>query len=143
MHDDGSLDITMMDETGHILGFGSASGPVQPDGRLNRFVPFPERFLNAQDRRSFLGEVGFEPDAVRDLVVETLPIDGRTGSIMRLTIDIGEPEAITRVVEARVPVGSGIGIELLFIWDPSEADDEVIMQVISSLHVDELMMEFF
>ncbi len=42
LHMDGSIDIVMIDEGGEAFGFGEASGPTEPSGRVKRFVPFPE-----------------------------------------------------------------------------------------------------
>jgi len=80
-------------------------------------MPFPERLIGTKTRDRFLARVGFEPNAVRDLAVETLSVDGRSGSLLRITIDIDDPQATSRVIEVRVPVGSGAGIDMLFVWD--------------------------
>jgi hypothetical protein len=45
------------------------------------------------------------------------------------------------VIEVRVPVGSGAGIDLLFVWHYTKADDDVISEVISTLRIDARMVE--
>jgi len=37
--------------------------------------------------------------------------------------------------------GSGAGIDLLFVWDYTKADDDVIREVISTLRIDARMVE--
>ncbi len=138
---DGSIDIVMIDEAGEGFGFGKASGPIEPSGRVKRFVPFPERLIETKSRDRFLANTGFEPNAVRDLSVETLAVDGRSGSLLRMTIDIGDPPATRRVIGVRVPVGSGAGIDILFVWDYTKADDDVIREVISTVRIDASMVE--
>ena len=141
MHMDGSIDIFMIDEAGEVFGSGKVSGPIEPSGRMTRFVPFPERLFGTKTRDRFLAHAGFEPNAVRDLSVETLSVDGRSGSLLRITIDIGDPQATSRVIDLRVPVGSGAGIDMLFVWDYTKADDDVIREVISTLRIDASMVE--
>jgi hypothetical protein len=126
---------------GEAFGFGEASGPTEPSGRVKRFVPFPQRLIGAKSRERFLARAGFEPNAIRDLSVETLAVDGRSGSLLRITIDMGDPQATSRVIEVRVPVGRGVGIDMLFVWDYTKADDEVIREVISTLRIDAPMVE--
>lgn len=141
MHMDGSIDIFMIDEAGEVFGSGKVSGPIEPSGRMTRFVPFPEKLIGAKSREQFLAHAGFEPNAVRDLSVETLSVDGRSGSLLRITIDIGDPQAASRVIKVRVPVGSGAGIDMLFVWDYTKADDDVITEVISTVRIDASMVE--
>jgi hypothetical protein len=141
VHMDGSIDIVMINEAGEVFGSGGASGPIEPSGRVKRFMPFPERLIGTKTRDRFLARVGFEPNAVCDLAVETLSVDGRSGSLLRITIDIDDPQATSRVIEVRVPVGSGAGIDMLFVWDYTKADDDVIREVISTVRIDASMVE--
>jgi hypothetical protein len=138
---DGSVDVIMLDETGELLGFGGASGPVEPSGQVNRFVPFPQKLVDAQERQRLLSGMGFEPKAVRDLVIDTFPVDGLAGSLLTLTLDIGESEPQSRVYELRVPVQGGAGIELLFVFGASEASEGDVRDVLSSIQVDASLVE--
>lgn len=141
VHMDGSLDIAMIGGTGEVLGFAKASGPVEPSGRVNRFVPFPEHVIGAAARKRLLNRIGFEPNAVRDLSIESLRVDGQTGSLLTLTIDIGEPEAVSRFFALRVPVGGGAGIELTFVFDASDTSDDAVREVMSTVRIDSSLVE--
>jgi hypothetical protein len=88
---DGSIDIVMIDEAGEVFGSWEACGPIEPSGRVNRFMPFPEKLIETKTRDRFLARAGFEPNAVRDLSVETQSVDGRSGTLLRITIDLGDP----------------------------------------------------
>jgi hypothetical protein len=141
IHSDGSIDIAMRDEMDAIVGSATASGPVEPSGRVNTFAPFPTEFSGAQQRKRFLASVGFEPKAVDDMAVEALVVDGHAASLLTLTLDIGEPEALTRVFELRVSTEGRAGIELLFVFGASHVSDDVIRQVISTVSIDAALVE--
>ena len=141
VHMDGSIDIAMIDEAGDILGFAKAFGPVEPSGRVNRFESFPERVIEAQEQTRFLVDAGFKPKFVRDFSVEPLPIDGQPGFLLSFTIDIGEPDAVSRFVELRVPVERGASIELTFVFGASGESDDLVEEVISTLRIDSNLLE--
>jgi len=136
VHSDGSIDIAMLDETGEVLGSGSATGPVEPSGRLNRYVPFPQVPISGKERQRFLTDVGFEPKVARDLSIGAFPVDGQPGSLMTLTLDMGDPEAITRVFDFRMPVEDGGGIRLLFVFGAAKGTDEIVRGVLSTVRID-------
>jgi len=140
-HMDGSIDIVMIDESSEVLGFAKASGPVEPNGRVIRFEPFPESVIEAQEQRRFLVDAGFKPRFVRDLSIESLPIDGQLGFLLSFTIDIGEPDAVSRFVELRVPVEGGASIELTFVFGASGESDDLVEEVISTLRIDSNLLE--
>jgi hypothetical protein len=140
-HMDGSIDIVMIDESGEVLGFAKASGPVEPNGRVNRFEPFPESVIEAREQRRFLVDAGFKPRFVRDLSIESLPIDSQPGFLLSFTIDIGEPDAVSRFVELRVPVEGGASIELSLVFDASGESDDLVEEVISTLRIDSNLLE--
>jgi len=141
VHTDGSIDIAMIDEAGDILGFAKAFGPVEPSGRVNRFESFPERVTEAQEQRRFLVDAGFKPKFVRDFAIEPLPIDGQPGFLLSFTIDIREPDAVSRFVELRVPVEGGASIELTFVFGASGESDDFVKEVISTLRIDSNLLE--
>ena len=141
VHMDGSLDIVMIGGTGEVLGFAKASGPVDPGGRVNRFVPFPESVIGAAARKRLLIRIGFEPNAVRDLSIESLRVDGQTGALLTLTIDIGEPDAVSRFFALRVPVGGVAGIELTFVFGASDTSEDVVREVMSTVRIDSTLVE--
>ena len=85
-------------------------------------------------------DAGFKPKFVRDFSVEPLPIDGQPGFLLSFTIDIGEPDAVSRFVELRVPVEGGASIELLFVFGAGESND-LVEEVISTLRIDSNLME--
>jgi hypothetical protein len=140
-HTDGSIDIVMIDESGEVLGFAKVSGPVEPNGRVIRFEPFPESVIEAREQRRFLVDAGFKPRYVSDLSVESQPIDGQPGSLLSFTIDIGEPDAVSRFVELRVPVAGRASIELTFVFGASGESDDLVEEVISTLRIDSDLLE--
>lgn len=133
-HMDGSVDILMMDDSGEAFGFGKAVGPIEPSGRLKPYKPFPQNLLDPERQKRLLAAVGgVEPSTVKELSIQQLSVDGNPGSLLTITIDIGESER--RFYNVRVDIGDDASIELFFAFDPSSMNDEVLRDIIATVRL--------
>jgi len=134
-HMDGSVDIIMVDESGEAFGFGKAIGPIEPSGRLNPYKPFPENLLDPERQERLAAAVGgVEPSSIEELSIQQLSVDGNSGSLLTITIDAGVWKR--RFFNVRVDIGDDASIELLFAFDPSSLNDEVLRDIVGSVHLD-------
>ena len=137
---DGSVGIVMVDESGEAFGFGKAIGPIEPSGRLNPYKPIPENLLDPERQRRLAALVGgVEPSSVEDLSIQQLAVDGNPGSLLTLTIDAGLWKR--RFFNVRVDIGDDASIELLFAFDPSTLNDEVLRDIVATVHLDASLID--
>jgi hypothetical protein len=139
-HMDGSVDILMMDDSGEAIGFGKAIGPIEPSGRLNPYKPFPENLLDPERQKRLLAAVGgVEPSSVEELSIQQLSVDGNPGSLLTITIDAGVWKR--RFFNVRVDIGDDGSIELFFAFDPSSVNDEVLRDIVATVHLDASLID--
>jgi hypothetical protein len=137
---DGSVDILMMDDSGEAIGFGKAIGPIEPSGRLNPYKPFPENLLDPERQKRLLAAVGgVEPSSVEELSIQQLSVDGNPGSLLTITIDAGVWKR--RFFNVRVDIGDDASIELFFAFDPSSVNDEVLRDIVATVHLDASLID--
>jgi len=137
---DGSVDIVMMDESGEANGIGKAIGPIEPSGRLNHYKPLPENLLDpARQKRLAAAVGGVEPSSIEELSIRQLPVDGNPGSLLTMTIDAGVWKR--RFFNVRVDIGDDASIELLFGFDPSSLNDDVLRDIVGTVHLDESLID--
>ena len=128
---DGSVDIIMVNQSGEAFGFGKAIGPIEPSGRLNPFKPFPENLLDPERQERLIAAVGgVEPSSIEELSIQQLSVDGNPGSLLTITIDAGVSKR--RFFNVRVDIGEDASIELLFGFDPSSLNDEVLRDIVAT-----------
>jgi hypothetical protein len=132
---DGSVDIVMMDESGEAYGIGKAIGPIEPSGRLNPYKPFPQNLLDPERQERLLAAVGgVEASSIEEISIQQLSVDGNGGSLLTITIDAGERKR--RFFNVRVDIGDDASIELLFAFNPSSLNDEVLRDILATVHLD-------
>jgi hypothetical protein len=134
-HMDGSVDIVMVDDSGEAFGFGKAIGPIEPSGRLNPYKPVPENLLDAERQKRLAALVGgVEPASVEEVSIQQVSVDGNPGSLLMMTIDAGLWKR--RFFNVRVDIGDDASIELFFAFDPSSLNDEVLQDIVATVHLD-------
>jgi hypothetical protein len=139
-HMDGSVDILMVDESGEAFGFGKAIGPIEPSGRLNPYKPFPQNLLDPERQKRLLAAVGgVEPSSIEALSIQQLSVDGNPGSLLTITIDAGVWKR--RFFNVRVDVGNDASIELFFAFDPSIMNDEVLRDIVATVHLNASLID--
>ncbi len=137
---DGSVDILMVDESGEAFGFGKAFGPIEPSGRLIPYKPFPQNLLDPEGQKRLLATVGgVEPSSIEELSIQQLSVDGNPGSLLTTTIDAGVWKR--RFFNVRVDIGDNASIELLFVFDPSSLNDEVLRDIVATVHLDASLID--
>jgi hypothetical protein len=139
-HMDGSVDIVMMDESGEAYGIGKAIGPIEPSGRLNPYKPFPQNLLDPERQERLLAAVGgVEASSIEEISIQQLSVDGNGGSLLTITIDAGERKR--RFFNVRVDIGDDASIELLFAFNPSSLNDEVLRDILATVHLDASLID--
>jgi hypothetical protein len=137
---DGSVDIVMVDESGEAFGFGKAIGPIEPSGRLNPYKPFPENLLDPERQERLLAAVGgVEASSIEEISIQQLSVDGNPGSLLTITIDAGVWKR--RFFNVRVDIGDDASIELFFGFDPSSLNDEVLRDIVATVHLDTSLID--
>jgi hypothetical protein len=135
-HMDGSVDIVMMDESGEAFGFGKAMGPIEPSGRLNPYKRCPENLLDPERQKRLAAAVGgVEPSSIEEVSIQQLSVDGNPACLLTLTIDAGLWK------RRRVDIGGDASIELFFAFDPSSLNDEVLRDIVSTVHLDASLID--
>jgi hypothetical protein len=139
-HMDGSVDILMIDDSGEAFGFGKAVAPIEPSGRLNPYKPFPQNLLDPEGKKRLIAAVGgVEPSSVKELSIQQLSVDGNPGSLLTITIDFGESER--RFFNVRVDIGNDASIELFFAFLPSSPNDEVLRDIVATVHLNASLID--
>jgi hypothetical protein len=137
---DGSVDIVMMDESGEAYGIGKAIEPIEPSGRLNPYKPFPQNLLDPERQERLLAAVrGVEPSSIEELSMQQLSVDGNAGSLLTMSVEAGVWKR--RFFNVRVDIGDDASIELLFAFDPSSLNDEVLRDILATVHLDASLID--
>jgi hypothetical protein len=82
---------------------------------------------------------GVELSPIEELSIQQLSVDGNVGSLLTITIDAGEGKR--RFFNVRVDVGDDAGIELLFAFDPWSLNDEVLRDIVATVHLDASLID--
>lgn len=139
-HMDGSVDIVMVDESGEAFGFGKAIGPIEPSGRLNPYKRCPENLLDPERQKRLAAAVGgVEPSSIEEVSIQQLSVDGNPACLLTLTIDAGLWKR--RFFNVRVDIGGDASIELFFAFDPLSLNDEVLRDIVSTVHLDASLID--
>lgn len=137
---DGSVDIVMVDESGEAFGFGKAIGPIEPSGRLNPYKRCPENLLDPERQKRLAAAVGgVEPSSIEEVSIQQLSVDGNPACLLTLTIDAGLWKR--RFFNVRVDIGGDASIELFFAFDPLSLNDEVLRDIVSTVHLDASLID--
>jgi hypothetical protein len=82
---------------------------------------------------------GVEASSIEELSIRHLSVDGHAGSLLTMTIDAGEWKR--RFFNVRVDIGDDASIELLFAFDPSSLNDEVLRDILATVHLDASLID--
>jgi hypothetical protein len=119
---------------------GRRSGPSNQAVVSTPYKPFPKYLLDPERQERLVASVGgVEASSIEELSIRHLSVDGHAGSLLTMTIDAGEWKR--RFFNVRVDIGDDASIELLFAFDPSSLNDEVLRDILATVHLDASLID--